>query len=133
MNRADTKLLIESFFAMINGRNFDAVLDCLHEDLVFEFTPGERHFGRQTFRHFLAERLTGADEQIGDIAIMIGDDGTRAAAEFTRRGRSPDIADGAQPGEHYSHSDGMFFAVEDGLIVRITGCGAFAESLWDKA
>lgn len=126
MSRAVTILLIERFFAAVNAREFDAVEDCMHEDMVFEFSPGKRDFGKQAFRQFIAELTTGSGEQIGDIAVMTSEDGTRAAAEFTRRGRVPNAADVGQPGERYSHPDGLFFAVEDGLIIRITGCGVFA-------
>lgn len=127
MSRAVTISLIERFFASVNARDFDGVEDCMHEDMVFEFSPGKRDFGKRAFRQFLAEQTTGSDEQIGDITIITSEDGTRAAAEFTRRGRVPNAADDGLPGERFSRPDGMFFAVEDGLISRITGCGVLAQ------
>ena len=127
MSRTATIALIKRFFDAINSADAEAAANCLHEDAVRDTGGGAREFGRQAFREFLVYRQAETGEQIGDAMIMANDDGTRAAAEFTRRGRRRDASGIAGGGESYSVSGGMFFAVEDGSIVRITPAGALAD------
>lgn len=120
MSRTDTIVLIERLFAAANAREFDALLGCLDDDVVVETRAGHRQFGKEAFRRHFAENVITADEQHGDIAISASEDGTRAAAEFTRRGTRAGAS-----GESYSVADGMFFAVETGSIVRVTFARAY--------
>lgn len=121
MGQAETVALIARFFEALNSGDAEAVSECLHEDVVHD-RHKRRSFGRQDYRFFLGERLAVFEEAIGDIAIMASGDGTRAAAEFTRRGHRR-----AAPGRSYSLAGGMFFAVEDGLITRITPAEAYSD------
>jgi steroid delta-isomerase-like uncharacterized protein len=62
------------------------------------------------------------DEELGDIAIMVDDSGSRAAAEFTVRGSYLATAEGLPDanGQRYSLPAGIFFEIDDGLISRVT-------------
>ena len=119
MDTKKSTTLITRFLDALNAADIEAVLACLHEDIVQE-VGDERQFGRDAFRFHLGARARRFDEQIGDIVVMASADGTRAAAEFTRRGRLKMAGATGDAGDHYSVAAGMFFAIEDGVIVRIT-------------
>lgn len=121
MNRTEAIGLIERFITALNAGDFDAAIACLHEDVVHDTGGENRAFGQSAFRESLVRRQAETNEELGDVVIMASDDGTRAAAEFTRRGRSD-----AGAGKHYSVAGGMFFAIEDATIIRVSPCGAFS-------
>lgn len=113
--RTDTIDLITRFLAALDAGDVPAALALLHEDVVHDTSQAGREIGPDKYRWHLAERSRRARESFHDIAIMATDDGTRAAAEFTLKGRGRD-------GEAYSVNAGMFFSVSDGRIERITPC-----------
>ncbi len=113
--------LITRFLDALNAADTDVALGCLHEDVVLDVSEA-RQFGHAAFRFHLGRRAQQADEQLGDIVVMVNRDGTRAAAEFTRRGTMRMAGKMGNTGDRYSVSAGMFFAIEDGLIIRITPC-----------
>ena len=119
MDTKKSTTLIARFLDTLNAADTEAVLACLHEDIVRE-VGDERQFGLDAFRFHLGARAQRFDEQLGDIVVMVSADGTRAAAEFTRRGRLKMAGVMGDAGDHYSVAAGMFFAIEDGVIVRIT-------------
>ncbi len=121
MGQAETVALIARFFEALNAGDTDTVLECLHEDVVHD-RRANRTFGRQEYRFHIGERMAEVEETMGDIAVMTSDDGTRAAAEFTRRGHRR-----SAPDKSYSLTGGTFFAIEDGLITRITPAEALAD------
>ena len=57
-----------------------------------------------------------------DIVVFASEDGTRAAAEFTVRGRYRETAAGLPEASNqaYSIPAGQFFSLEDGKITRVT-------------
>ncbi len=122
MTREQSIALVEQLVSAINANDGEGVLSCLHEDLVHETGQGQREFGSEAFRQAMVLRQAATGEQIGDLLVMASDDGTRAAAEFTRRGREK--ASEGDPGKRYSVADGMFFAIEDGKIIRISYHGS---------
>ena len=61
-------------------------------------------------------------ERLERIAIMVNDDGSRAAAEFMVHGTYKNTDEGLPPakGQTYALPAGTFFAVEGGLVTRVT-------------
>ncbi|WP_420406951.1 ketosteroid isomerase-related protein [Hoeflea sp.] len=122
MNRDDTTALIRRYLDAFNAKDFDTMLDCLGEDVIHDINQGGREIGKEKFRWFNASMSRHYDEELGDIAIMVNEGGNRAAAEFTVRGTYLATAEGLPEanGQRYSLPAGIFFEVDDGLIVRVS-------------
>jgi steroid delta-isomerase-like uncharacterized protein len=122
MSRDDTAALIRRYLEAFNAKDFDAMLACLTDDVVHDINQGGREIGKEKFRWFNAMMSRHYDEELGDIAIMVNDSGSRAAAEFTVRGTYLATAEGLPDanGQRYSLPAGIFFEIDDGLISRVT-------------
>ncbi len=86
MNRDDTIALIRRYLEAFNAKSSEDMLACLTDDVAHDINQGEREIGKEQFRWFNARMSRHYDEELGDIAIMVDDSGTRAAGEFTVRG-----------------------------------------------
>ncbi|WP_136660299.1 ketosteroid isomerase-related protein [Nitratireductor sp. XY-223] len=124
MPQTATENLIRSYLDAFNASDSEAMLALLSEDVIHDINQGGREIGREKFRWFNAMMAEHYSETLGDIAIMVSADGTRAAAEFTVRGTYLKTAEGLPPasGQSYSLPAGIFFEVEDGRISRVTTC-----------
>ncbi|MDP2733040.1 MAG: ketosteroid isomerase-related protein [Hoeflea sp.] len=122
MSRDDTAALIRRYLEAFNAKNWDAMLDCLSDDVIHDINQGGREIGKEKFRWFNAKMSRHYDEELGDIAIMVDDGGNRAAAEFTVRGTYLSTDEGLPEanGQRYSLPAGIFFEIDDGLISRVT-------------
>jgi steroid delta-isomerase-like uncharacterized protein len=122
MSRSDTLRLIARYFEAFNVGDHDAMLACLHEEVVHDINEGDREIGRDKFRWFLGMMSRHYRETLSNIVIMTDEDGRRAAAEFTVRGTYLATAPGLPEarGQNYSLPAGIFFEIEDGLIARVT-------------
>jgi len=122
MSRDDTAALIRRYLEAFNSKNWDAMLDCLSDDVIHDINQGGREIGKEKFRWFNAKMSRHYDEELGDIAIMVDDSGNRAAAEFTVRGAYLSTDEGLPEanGQRYSLPAGIFFEIDDGLISRVT-------------
>lgn len=118
MKRTEATALVTRFFDALNAGQADTAAACLGDDVVIDVAVGQRRFGPASLRYFLSSNLIQGALRYGDMAILVSDDGTRAAAEFTLRGRRRQDAD--EVGEAFSLSGGAFFAIEDGKIIRIS-------------
>lgn len=98
------------------------MVDCLAEDVAHDVNQGARQTGRQAFRQFLAHMARCYAERLDDLVLLASDDGRRAAAEFTVHGHYLATDEGLPEaaGQSYALPAGAFFAVEHGLIQRIT-------------
>ncbi|MBW3096058.1 nuclear transport factor 2 family protein [Pseudohoeflea coraliihabitans] len=114
--------LISRFLAAYSARNIDDMLDCFGEDAALDITNSERVIGRRQIRFALAERLKQFEERVGDIVIMTTENGSRAAAEFTLRGRYRSDADELPPasGQDYALAAGVFCEAEDAGLSRLS-------------
>ena len=122
MSADETRTLIEAYYAAFNAADWDAMLALLDEDVAHDINQGGREIGREKFRWFLAQMARHYREELSDIAIMVDEGGSRAAAEFTVRGTYLSTAEGlpAANGQSYSLPAGTFFEIDDGRISRVT-------------
>lgn len=122
MSHDDTTALIRRYLDAFNAKDSDGMLACLADDVIHDINQGGREIGKEKFRWFNAKMSRHYDEELGDIAIMVNDDGNRAAAEFTVRGTYLSTDEGLPEanGQRYSLPAGIFFEIEDGLISRVT-------------
>ena len=129
MSADETRTLIEAYYAAFNAADWDAMLALLDEDVAHDINQGGREIGREKFRWFLAQMARHYREELSDIAIMVDEGGSRAAAEFTVRGTYLSTAEGlpAANGQGYSLPAGTFFEIDDGRISRVTTCYNLAD------
>ena len=122
MSADETRTLIEAYYAAFNAADWDVMLTLLDEDVAHDINQGGREIGREKFRWFLAQMARHYREELSDIAIMVDEGGSRAAAEFTVRGTYLSTAEGlpAANGQGYSLPAGTFFEIDDGRISRVT-------------
>lgn len=120
MNR--TIALIETYYAAFNRRDWKGLLECLAEDVVHDLNQGPRETGRDAFAAFLARMDASYAEQLRDVTVMAGGDGSRAAAEYVVHGTYKADDAGLPParGQGYVVPGGAFFEVRDGRIARVT-------------
>lgn len=122
MSEADTLALIRRYIDAFNAGDRDAMLACLSDDVAHDINQGGREIGKDKFRWFLGMMDRHYRECLEDVAVMVGEGGGRAAAEFTVRGTYLATAEGLPEanGQTYSLPAGIFFEVDDGLISRVT-------------
>lgn len=114
--------LIRRYYAAFNRGDWEAMLDCLHEDVVHDLNQGERETGRDAFRTFLARMDRCYSEQLRKIVAMANEDGSRAAAEYEVHGIYKFDDEGLPParGQKYVLPGGAFFEVRAGRIARVS-------------
>lgn len=116
MSAEDATRLVQKFIEAVNARDGEAIAEIVSDDVAHDLA-GARTIGSDALRAFFADRANKTGENLADVVILTGQGGSRAAAEFTRRGRAAD---------HSSHSvaGGWFFEIDDGRISRITDYSA---------
>ena len=118
----DTVALIEDYYAAFNRGDWNAMLDCLADDVVHDLNQGGREQGREAFRAFLTRMDRCYAEQLRDVVVLAGAGRGRAAAEYVVHGRYKAGDEGLPPatGQAYVLPGGAFFEVRDGRITRVT-------------
>lgn len=114
--------LVQRYYAAFNRRDWEAMLDCLTDDVAHYLNQGERETGRDAFRAFLARMDHCYSEQLKKIVVMAHSDGRRAAAEYEVHGVYKVADEGLPPahGQRYVLPGGAFFDIRDGKIARVT-------------
>jgi len=122
MSDASAKALVERYFAAFNANDHDGMLACLADEVAHDTHEDGREIGKDKFRWSLGMRARHFREEASDLAVMTGDGGGRAAAEFTLRGTYLSTAEGLPDasGQSYSLPAGVFFEIDDGLLSRVT-------------
>jgi steroid delta-isomerase-like uncharacterized protein len=117
-----TSALVLRFCAAYSRGDADGLLDCLADDVVHDVNQGDREIGKAAFRAYVTQHMRSYREEWRDIVVMSIDDGTRAAAEFSVNGVYQNSAPGlpTAQGQRYSLTAGVFFAINQGKIARIT-------------
>lgn len=118
----NVRSLIGRYYAAFNAGDVDGMLACVSDDVVHDVNQGERRAGKERFHAFCARMGHHYQEQLEDIVIMVSEDESRAAAEFNVVGQYLETEPGLPPaaGQKYVLPAGTFFAVKDGLIVRVS-------------
>lgn len=114
--------LIHDYYAAFNSGDREALLAMLSDDVVHEINEGGVETGKEAFRAFLARMDRCYRETVGDLVVMSGPDGSRAAAEFHIRGEYLATDEGLPEatGQTYRLRVGAFFEIRDGRISRVT-------------
>ena len=124
MSAAATEALIRRYYAAFDAGDSAGMLACLADDVRHDVNQGGTRRGKAAFAEFCAHMARRYRERLVDIVVMVADDGARAAAEFTVHGTYIATDEGLPPatGQSYVLPAGTFFAVEAGLIARVTTC-----------
>lgn len=117
-----TTALIERYYAAFNAGDAEGILACLTDNVAHDINQGERETGKASFRAFLARMASAYAEKLTDIIIMTNADGSHASAEFVVHGQYLKGEEGLPTarGQRYVLPAGAFFAIENGLISRVT-------------
>jgi conserved hypothetical protein, steroid delta-isomerase-related len=117
-----TRALLARYYEAFNAGDAETMLACLAENVVHDINQGEREAGKAAFRAFLGRMDRAYRERLADIALMVNEDGSRAAAEFVVHGEYLVGEDGLPPahGQRYVLPAGAFFEITDGLISRVS-------------
>jgi steroid delta-isomerase-like uncharacterized protein len=120
--RQETAALIRRYYDAFNAGDNETMLACLTEDVIHDVNQGERRVGKDKFVAFNARMAHHYREQLEDVAVMVGRDGQRAAAEFNVVGTYLNTDQGLPDakGQTYRLPAGAFFAIRDGKIARVT-------------
>jgi steroid delta-isomerase-like uncharacterized protein len=117
-----TEALVRAYYAAFNAGDRAAMLGLLAEDVVHDVNQGGRRQGKEAFRAFMSQMDAAYDERLDDVVVMVDGSGTRAAAEFTVRGRYLRSEAGLPEarGQVYRLPAGSFLEVREGKITRVT-------------
>lgn len=113
--RSATRALISRFLGAFNAQDKEALLTLVSEDVVLDYHPQRREWGRDALDAFLRRGESHFREHVFDIEIMTNTDGTRGAAEYTVLG-VPLCED-----ERAKASSPQSYRFEGGLFVEILG------------
>ena len=118
----EARSLIERYYRAFNEGDVDGMLACVSDDIVHDVNQGERRDGKERFHAFCARMGHHYRETLEGVVIMVSEDGSRAAAEFNVAGEYLEPEPGLPPasGQKYVLPAGTFFAIENGLITRVS-------------
>ena len=119
---SDAIALIQRYYDAFNRGDWEAMLDCLTDDVAHDLNQGGREHGREAFRAFLARMNRSYREQLQKIVVMASADGLHAAAEYEVHGSYLADDEGLPPahGQRYVLPGGAFFDIRDGRISRVS-------------
>ena len=119
---SDAIALIQRYYDAFNRGDWEAMLDCLTDDVAHDLNQGGREHGREAFRAFLARMNRSYREQLQKIVVMASADGLRAAAEYEVHGSYLADDEGLPPahGQRYVLPGGAFFDIRDRRISRVS-------------
>lgn len=113
---------IERYYACFNANDHEGMLSVLAEQVQHDINQGGSEIGKDAFRQFLKRMDHHYQERVVDLVVMASADGRRGAAEFRILGRYLRTDDGLPEanGQTYDLPVGAFFALEHGLITRVS-------------
>jgi len=114
--------IISGYLAAFNRGDWSGMLALLADDVVHDINQGGAEHNKPAFAAFLDRMARCYREELRDIVVMAGPDGSRAAAELQVLGEYLAQDAGLPParGQRYALSAGAFFALKDGRISRVT-------------
>lgn len=122
MSQTAALALLDRYYTAFNASDWEGMLACLSEDVAHDINQGARQVGKDAFRTFLAHMERCYAEQLKDLVLMASADGTRGSAEFVVHGEYLATDEGLPEakGQRYVLPAGAFFAIDNGLISRVT-------------
>lgn len=117
-----TRDLIQRYYASFNAGDMPTFLSLLTQDVVHDINQGGREIGVEAFHAFMQKMNRSYRERLVDMAIMVNQDGSRAAAEFVVLGEYLQTDEGlpAAAGQTYRLPAGAFFEIREGKVARIS-------------
>lgn len=122
MSQTAALALLNRYYTAFNSGDWEGMLACLSDEVAHDINQGARQVGKDAFRTFLAHMERCYAEQLRDLVLMASADGLRGSAEFVVHGQYLATDEGlpAATGQRYVLPAGAFFAIENGLISRVT-------------
>ncbi|GAA4772007.1 ketosteroid isomerase-related protein [Novosphingobium ginsenosidimutans] len=122
MSQTATLALLNRYYTAFNSGDWEGMLACLSDDVAHDINQGARQVGKDAFRTFLAHMERCYAEQLRNLVLMASADGSRGSAEFVVHGEYLATDEGLPEakGQRYVLPAGAFFAIENGLISRVT-------------
>lgn len=116
-----SRATIDAYYAAFNAGDTEGMIACLTPDVAHHVNEGGVRIGTDKFRDFCNHMSRCYREHLTDIVVMISEDGTRAAAEFTVNGEYLATDEGLPEakGQTYILPAGTFFSLQDGKISRV--------------
>jgi len=116
-----SRATIDAYYAAFNAGDTEAMIACLSPDVAHHVNEGGIRIGTYNFRDFCNHMSRFYRERLTFIVVMISEDGTRAAAEFTVNGEYLATDDGLPEakGQTYVLPAGTFFSLDGGKISRV--------------
>lgn len=122
MTAAQTRKLVQTYYAAFNNQDVEGMLACLAPSFVHEVSQGERRKGKALFKEFLTHMNKSYKETLANIVVMTDSSGSRAAAEFDLKGKylTTDVGLPKARGQTYKLRVGAFFEIKNGKIARVS-------------
>ncbi|MFV1877948.1 ketosteroid isomerase-related protein [Nioella sp.] len=116
-----SRATIDAYYAAFNAGDTEGMIACLTPDVAHHVNEGGVRIGTDKFRDFCNHMSRCYREHLTDIVVMVSEDGTRAAAEFTVNGEYLATDEGLPEakGQTYILPAGTFFSLQDGKISRV--------------
>ncbi len=117
-----SKDLLTAYYAAFNAGDTEGMLALLTDDVEHHVNQGGIRRGKAAFTEFSAHMAKCYREHLTDLVLMVSEDGTRGAAEFTVNGTYLSTDEGLPEakGQTYVLPAGAFFTFRDGRIARVT-------------
>ncbi|MBB5350787.1 steroid delta-isomerase-like uncharacterized protein [Haloferula luteola] len=117
-----TRDQIHAYFEAFNAGDTAAMLEMVSEEVAHHVNQGGVRRGKARFAEFNAHMTKCYRELLTDVEVFVGEDPTRAAAEFVVNGEYLTTDEGLPEarGQKYVLPAGSFFELKDGRISRIT-------------
>jgi steroid delta-isomerase-like uncharacterized protein len=112
---------VAAYFDPFNAGDGEAMCALVTEDVAHPVSQGAVRQGRAAFAEFCAHMGRCYRERLEDLVILVSEDGTRAAAEYTVHGAylatDPGLPEAR--GQRYVLPAGSVFTLREGRIARI--------------
>ncbi|QEW18617.1 Ketosteroid isomerase-related protein [Marinibacterium anthonyi] len=114
--------IVKTYFEAFNAGDVDGMLDCLTADVAHHVNEGNIRVGKTKFAEFCEHMNHCYKEELTDMVVFDGANGTRGAAEYIVNGTylATDSGLPEARGQTYRLPAGSFFDLKDGKIARVT-------------
>lgn len=113
--------IVKEYYHCFNNKNWQGMLDLLHEDICHEPNQGEPRIGKTLFTEFLKHMDESYEETLTNMIFFNSETGNRVAAEFTVNGIYKKGEEGLPEakGQQYILPAASFLEVKEDKITRV--------------